>query len=220
VIDPGDGGTYAPAIDPAGFTAVIDNPYMPLLPGARWRYEGTIDGERERVTVEVTSERRTIMGISAVVVRDSVLDDAGEPIEITDDWFAQDRAGNVWYLGEASRDYENGKAGSTAGSWEAGRDGARPGVVMRAAPAPGDAYRQEYLKGEAEDMAQVLRVGGSVRIGLGAYDRVVVIKEWTPLEPGVVEEKSYAPGVGMVLQDNTAGEKGSLELTSFTPGRG
>jgi hypothetical protein len=220
VIDPGDGGAYTPSIDPAGFVAVVDNPYMPLLPGARWRYEGTIDGERERVTVEVTSERRTIMGISAVVVRDTVLDGAGEPIEITDDWFAQDGAGNVWYLGEASKDYEDGKVVSTEGSWEAGKAGALPGVVMRAAPAAGDAYRQEYFKGEAEDMAEVLRVGQTVQTGLDAYDRVVVTREWTPLEPEVVEEKSYAPGVGKVLQVHTAGGKGRLELVEFTPGRG
>jgi hypothetical protein len=220
VIDPGDGGNYAPTIDPANFVAVIDNPYMPLLPGAKWQYEATIDGEREKLAVVVTSERKQILGISAVVVRDTVLTPEGEPVEVTSDWFAQDRDGNVWYLGEDSKDYENGKVSTTKGSWLAGKDGAYPGIVMRAAPAVGDAYRQEFYKGEAEDMAEVIRTGTTAKTAAESYDRVIVTREWTPLEPKVIEEKYYAPGIGKVLQIHTAGGVGRLELVKSTPGSG
>ena len=216
VIDPGDGGDYAPVIDPADFVDTIDNPYLPLLPGTRWVYEGTEDGETERIEVEVTDERREVMGISAVVVRDTVHED-GELIEDTYDWFAQDVEGNVWYLGEDSREYEDGEQISTEGSWEAGVDGALPGIVMLADPAVGRAYRQEYYEDEAEDLAEVHRLGVSQTVPAGTYDDVVVIREWNPLEPDVVEDKYHAPGVGVVLELKVQGEDGRAELIEFTP---
>jgi hypothetical protein len=206
VIDPGDGGHYAPAIDPADFVDTVDNPYFPLRSGSRWVYEGTSGGEAERIEV-VTQERRTILGISATVVRDTVSVE-GDVVEDTLDWYAQDRDGNVWYLGEASRDIENGAVVSTAGSWEAGVDGAHPGIVMRASPTVGDAYRQEYYRGEAEDLAEVIEVGA---------DRVVT-QEWNPLEPDVVERKTYERGVGLVGEEKVRGGDGALELVSYTAG--
>ena len=207
VIDPGDGGHYAPAIDPADFVDTIDNPYFPLRSGSRWVYEGTSEGEVERVEVIVTGERRTILGISATVVRDTVTI-GGQVVEDTHDWYAQDREGNVWYLGEASQDIENGQVVSTAGSWEAGVDGAYPGIVMKAEPKAGDAYRQEYYRGEAEDLAEVLEVEA---------DRVLT-QEWNPLDPGVVEEKAYERGVGLVGEEKVRGADGAMTLTSFTVG--
>ena len=221
LIDPGDGGNYAPAIDPANFVAAIDNPWLPLRPGAHWRYKGVEDGEAQQVDITVTSAKRQIGGISATVVRDVVLSsEDGSVIEATDDWFAQDRDGNVWYLGEKTAEYDHGKVSSRAGSWEYGKGGALPGIAMRAAPSAGDAYRQEYLKGEAEDLAKVKAAGGSVKALGRTYGRAVTITEWTPLEPKVVEEKTYAPGVGQVTEVNVAGSKGRFELVSFTPGRG
>ena len=217
VIDPDDGGTYAPTLDPSEFVTTIDNPYLPLAPGARWVYEGTADGEAERTEIVVTDERRDIMGISAVVVRDTVTG-AGGVVEATFDWFAQDRDGNVWYLGEDSKEYEDGKVVSTAGSWEAGVDGARPGIVMPADPSVGDAYRQEYYAGEAEDLAEVISVGGTAEVGGKTFTAVMVTKEWTPLEADVVEEKSYAPGVGMVAEQVVEGGEGRAELVEHTPG--
>ncbi|HET6949794.1 MAG TPA: hypothetical protein VFI47_05445 [Acidimicrobiales bacterium] len=217
VIDPGDGGRYAPAIDPADFGGPIDNPYLPLAPGARWVYEGISDGEAERTEVVVTGERRQVMGIDAVVVRDTVSVE-GEVVEDTYDWFAQDSAGNVWYLGEDSREYEGGEVTSTEGSWEAGVDGALPGIVMPADPQVGDAYRQEFYAGEAEDLAEVLRLDASETVAGTTYDRLLVTQEWNPLEPDVVEEKSYAPGIGMVLEATTAGGEGRAELIEHTPG--
>ena len=215
VIDPGDGGEYAPEIDPADFVETIDNPYLPYAPGTRWVYEGESDGEVERIEVEVLDERREVMGISAVVVRDTVyIDD--EIAEDTYDWFAQDADGNVWYLGEDTHEYEDGEPVNAAGAWEAGVGGAQPGIVMPAEPEVGDAFRQEYFTGEAEDMGEILEVGVSRSIELGDYDDVVVMEHWTPLEPDVVEEKWYAAGVGVIYETDGDSE---VELIEFTPGR-
>jgi hypothetical protein len=218
VIDPGDGGDYHPTLDPADFVTVIDNPYMPLVPGSRWVYEGDSDGEREDIEVIVTNRTRVIEGITAVVVRDTV-HVGGLLVEDTYDWFAQDRDGNVWYLGEDSSDFdEDGLLVSKEGSWEYGKDGALPGIVMPADPTPGDAYRQEYQKGVAEDMGEVLRIEPNHMIGLGTYHDVVVTADWNPLEPDVIENKWYAPGIGKVYGTHETGPPGSIELVEFTPG--
>ncbi len=217
VVDPGDGGDYQPEIDPASFVETIDNPYMPFTPGSRWVYEGTSEGEEERIEVVVTEERRDVMGVSAVVVRDTVTV-GGELVEDTYDWFAQDAEGNVWYFGEEVKDYENGEVVSTAGSWEAGVDGALPGIVMPAHPAAGDAFRQEYLPGEAEDMFEVLATDESAEVPFGSFTDVVATEDWNPLEPEVIEVKYYASGVGLVAEEHTAGGDGRAELVSFTPG--
>lgn len=217
VIDPGDGGNYQPVIDPAAFVDRVDNPYLPFVPGSMWVYEGTSEGEAERIEVEVLNDRKEILGISATVVRDRVFV-AGELVEDTLDWYAQDRDGTVWYLGEAVKDYEDGKVVSTDGSFEVGVDGALPGVVMPARPAVGHAYRQEFYRGKAEDMAEVLRVDAGETVPFGTFDRVVVTRDWNPLEPLVVEEKSYAPGVGLISEVHTRGPKGNAALVKFSPG--
>lgn len=214
VIDPGDGGEYRVELDPADFVATIDNPYLPFPVGARWVYEG--DGER--IEVVVTDERREIMGIDATVVRDTVTDGDGQVVEDTYDWFAQDADGYVWYLGEDSTEYENGEPANTNGSWEAGVDGALPGIVMPAQPAVGDAYRQEYYPGEAEDLAEVRRFEATLDAPTGPYRDVLVTGEWNPLDPEVVEEKYYAEGVGLVREVTVAGGSGPVDLVSFEPG--
>ena len=215
VIDPGDDGVYSPQLDPATFSDVIDNPYLPMPVGAHWRYEGESDGELETVDITVTGDRTTIMGISAFVVRDTVTI-GGELVEDTYDWFAQDAAGNVWYLGEDVKDYENGQVVSTAGSWRAGVDGAVPGIVMPAAPATGDVYRQEFLVGEAEDMMEIIDVGAALTVAAGSFDDVVTTRDWNPLEPETIEEKAYAAGVGKVREAKTAGGDGYAELVEYT----
>ncbi|HYN33482.1 MAG TPA: hypothetical protein VES40_12715 [Ilumatobacteraceae bacterium] len=214
VIDPGDGGVYEPQLDPSMFVDVIDNPYLPMPVGARWLFEGTSEGEAETVEIIVTADRKEILGISAVVVRDTVTV-GGELIEDTYDWFAQDVDGNVWYLGEDVKDYENGVVVSTAGSWTAGVEGAQPGIVMAAAPAVGDAYRQEFLAGEAEDMMEYIDTALRVSTPAGNFDAVVNTRDWTPLEPEVIEEKSYARGVGKVREEKVAGGDGMVELVEF-----
>jgi hypothetical protein len=217
VIDPGDGGDYRVGIDPADFTPAVDHSHLPMLPGTRWRYESVNeDGDTEVIEVEVLHERRTVMGVETTVVHDVVsIDD--EVIEDTYDWYAQDAEGNVWYFGEDTTAYGNG-AVSHDGAWEAGIDGALPGIVMPADPRVGDTgYRQEYLAGEAEDMGQVIAVGGSVTVPAGTFDDLVVTRDWTPLDPDVVEEKSYAPGVGFVFEVKPdTGE--TVELVDHSPG--
>lgn len=217
VIDPGDGGVYQPVVDPATFVEAIDNPYFPLTVGSRWVYEGDDDGEVERIEVVVLPERRTVMGISAVVVRDTVTID-GELAEDTYDWYAQDRLGNVWYLGEETAEYEDGQVVSTAGAWEAGVDGAMPGIVMPADPTVGEAYRQEFFVGEAEDLAEVRAVDATETVDAEPLAGLLVTREWTPLLPDVVEDKYYAPGTGLVLEVTVRGGDGRIELVEFTPG--
>jgi len=198
-IDPGDGGDYRFLLTPADFVDRIDNPWLPLAPGSRWVYEGG----GERIVVEVLVETRQVMGITATIVRDTVTD-GGELVEDTYDWFAQDVDGNVWYLGEESVEYRDGEPVSSAGSWEAGVDGALPGIIMAADPAAGDAYRQEYSVGEAEDMAEVVRIGDRVSVPAGDFEGVLVTREWTPLSPRVDEFKYYASGVGLIRESGGA----------------
>ena len=186
----------------------IDNPYFPLAPGSRWVYRETAtDGSEQRVVVKVTHRTRLIAnGVRARIVRDTV-SERGHVIEDTFDWYAQDKDGNVWYLGEDTKEYENGKVVSTEGSWEAGVDGARGGLVMPAHPRPGMRYRQEYLAGEAEDRARVVSI----------FEDSVLTREWTPLEPKLFEYKLYARGVGTVLELSVpSGDR--EELVSFTQG--
>ena len=211
VIEVDDGGEYDPHLAPEDFVDVVDNPYLPLLVGTRLVYEGESDGELERIEVEVLAERRQVFGIEATVVRDRAFVD-GELQEDTEDWYAQDSEGNVWYLGEETAEYEDGEVVSTEGSWEAGVDGALPGMVMLADPRPGEAYRQEFYEGEAEDLAEVLRVGQPAAVLAGTFADVITIREWNPLEPAVVEEKHFAPGVGMISENEVAGGSARIDL--------
>jgi hypothetical protein len=213
VIDPGDGGNYTVRPDPSTFVDGIDNPWLPFTPGSRWVYE---DGQGERNEVVVTNQTREVMGITATVVTDTETRD-GELVEQTADWFAQDRDGNVWYLGEDTKAFENGQP-SPAGSWEAGVDGALPGIIMKSDPKVGDAYRQEYYRGEAEDMGKVVRLGASQTVPFRSFDGLLVTQDWTPLEPDVVEEKYYAKGVGLVLETTIRGGSDRNELVSYQPG--
>jgi hypothetical protein len=187
-------------IDPDEFTAEIDNRFWPMTPGTRWTYRETDpEGETSDVVVIVTTETKQLAnGVTARVVRDTVTQ-AGENIEDTFDWYAQDSAGNVWYMGEDTAEFEDGEMVSDAGSWEAGVDGALPGIIIPADPAPGMSYRQEYYEGEAEDNGEVLSVDEMVDVTVGHFDDVLLTKDTTPLEPDVLEYKLYAPGVGPVL---------------------
>jgi hypothetical protein len=207
-------------LDPADFSVEIDNPYWPMKPGSRWEYrERDGDGGVQRVVVTVTDKTKRIAnGVEARVVHDAV-SEAGEAVEITDDWYAQDSDGNVWYLGERTAEYENGRVVSRAGSWEAGVDGAQPGVIMPADPQAGMAYRQEYYAGEAEDRAEILSVDEQVEVPFSHFPDAVITKDLVPTEPRVVEYKLYARGVGPVLTLDVSGASGREELIDFTRGR-
>jgi len=190
---------YQPVIDPAAFTTSIDNPYLPMTPGTRTIYEADTSDGRQQTTTEVTRDTKTIMGVTTVVVHDTVTLD-GKPSEDTVDWFAQDRDGNVWYFGEATKEFDGQKA-STAGSFEAGVDGALPGIVMPAHPQIGDTYRQEYAKGVAEDTGEVVSLTGSDTTPMtGPAKELLVIKDADLLDPnGPAENKYYSRGVGLIL---------------------
>jgi hypothetical protein len=203
-----DAGAYDPVIRPEDFVSEVTNQYLPLKPGTLFTYKS----EDEDNTVEVLSETKTILGVTCTVVLDKVFE-GGDLIEETYDWYAQDKDGNVWYMGEDSKTYSNGVITSTAGSWEAGVDGAKPGIIMKADPKPGDSYRQEYYEGEAEDMGDVVSLGESVTVPAGTYTDCLKTRDWTPLEPGVSEFKYYAPGIGFVLETAPDGS-GRLDLIS------
>jgi hypothetical protein len=209
-------GSEPVELDPAEFTSEIDNLWMPLRVGSRWVYRET-DGEGGEQTVEVTvlDETREVMGIEVRVVHDLVTED-GEPVEDTRDWYAQDADGNVWYFGEDTKELENGKVATTAGSWEAGVDGAQPGILVPAEPEDGMTYRQEHYEGEAEDAAEVLSLDEKVEVPFGSYDGVLMTKDYTPLEPEILEHKFYARGVGMVLALAISGGSDREELVAYT----
>jgi hypothetical protein len=203
-------------LDPSEFTPEIDNVFWPMTPGTHWSYRETDgDGREQRVQVTVLDETREIMGIEARVVHDVVTED-GELVEDTFDWYAQDGNGNVWYLGEETKEYEDGKLTTTAGSWEAGVDGALPGVIVPATPEVGMAYRQEYYAGEAEDAAEVLSLSERAEVPFGSFRDVLLTKDFTPLEPDVLEYKLYARGVGPVLVLGVSGDSGREELVAFS----
>jgi hypothetical protein len=188
---------YRPVIRPAEFTSTVTNRYFALPPGSRRVYDGSKDGTPQHVEVTVERSTRTIMGVRCAVVSDVVTSN-GSLVEKTTDWFAQDRAGNVWYFGEDSKDYTNGVVTSTHGTWEAGVDGAQPGIIMLGTPTKGRAYHQEYLPGVAVDQARVLRTDDVVRLAGHTYRNVVLTEDTDPLNPDLIQHKWYAPGLGQV----------------------
>ncbi len=213
-------GTEPVTLDPAEFTNRIDNPYWPMKPGSRWVYRET-DGEGnvQRVVVTVTDRQKTVAGIDALVVHD-VVSEEGQVIEDTFDWYAQDADGNVWYLGEDTKEFENGKLVTTEGSWETGVDGAQAGIALPADPEPGLTYRQEYYAGQAEDGGTVLSVDELVEVPFGEFRDVLMTKDFTPLEPHLLEHKFYAKGVGPVLTLTISGGSDREELLDYTEGAG
>jgi hypothetical protein len=216
---------YDPDFNPANFVdpadignTVVPNPYFPLVPGTRWVYQG---GD-ETITVTVTDKTKLIQGVICRVVNDVVQEDDAV-IEDTDDWYAQDREGNVWYCGEIAKEFETFAGDdpeepelvSIDGSWKAGRAGAKPGIFMLAAPQVGDVYREEVSLGEAEDVAEVISITGTESVPAASCNHnCLVTRNFTPLAPGVDEFKYYAPGVGLILEVD--GEDNRVELIEFT----
>ncbi|HEX6287290.1 MAG TPA: hypothetical protein VFZ80_07375, partial [Acidimicrobiia bacterium] len=203
-------------LEPAEFTVEIDNPYWPMEPGSQWVYrEVDEDGTSLEVIVTVTTETKEIAnGVTARIVRDTVTEE-GELIEDTFDWYAQDSAGAIWYLGEATAEFEDGEITSTSGSFEAGVDGALPGIIMPAEPADGMRYRQEYYQGEAEDNGEILSIEEQAQVPAGHYEDAILTKDSITIEPDVLEYKLYARGVGPVLVFGVSGGGGWEELIEF-----
>ena len=212
--------TPAPSgsIDPANFVATIDNPWFPLKPGSVWTYRGVKDGEPSFDVVTVTGKTKVIQGVTCVVVSDR-LKLSGVLEETTLDYYAQDLAGNVWYFGEDTAELDkNGKVTSREGSWMSGVDGAHAGVFMEATPTVGKDILQEYLKGHAEDHFAVIDLNAKVTVPYGSFSNALETKEWTPLEPDVLDHKFYVQGVGEVREVAVKGPKEELVLISFKHG--
>jgi hypothetical protein len=210
------GAPYDPVINPANFVAQVTNPYFPLVPGTKFIYEGQAPDGLEHEEFLVTHNTKVILGVTCTEVRDTVTL-AGQLIEDTRDWFAQDTSGNVWYFGELATQLENGLVVGVEGSWTGGVDGAKPGIQMKALPAVGNVYRQEFLLDTAEDIGEVVSVTETVSVPAGTFMNCVETKDTTPLEPDVTEFKFYAAGTGNVLEiDQETGER--LELIQITTG--
>jgi hypothetical protein len=206
---------YAPKINPDEFVdpaqigrSVAPNPFFPLNPGRKV----VLRSSEERIETTVTGETTRILGVRCAAVRDVGIED-GEITEDTIDWFAQDIYGNVWYFGEISQELQDGVLVGIEGSWKAGVDGAKPGIVMEAAPQAGDVYRQEFALGNAEDLGKVLRLDGTATTpAASCRGDCLVIRDFSPMEPdGARENKYYARGVGLIMESNLdSGEKVKL----------
>ena len=200
-------------VEPSKVVRHVTNRLFPLPVGRTLVYRGVSDGESQVDRVHVTKRTKLILGVKTTVVKD-VVSSGGEVLEKTFDWYAQDKKGNVWYFGEATAEYENGKVTSREGSWKAGVDGARPGLIMEADPHAPDGYRQEYYKGHAEDQAWVLQRGGSVKTPLGLLRHRLLTLEWTRLEPEIFGKKMYARGYGLVREASATGPRETLSLVA------
>jgi hypothetical protein len=197
----------APRFGPS--SSRVTNPWFPLTPGLTYVYRGVKDGKPARDVFTVLRSAATIDGVRCAVVADRLYL-AGRLAERTTDWYAQDRAGNVWYYGESTAELDaSGKVTSTEGTWRSGGDGAQPGIYMPADPRVGRSGRQEYYKGHAEDHFRVLTRSA----------QELLTQEWTPLEPGTVDHKLYRRGVGTVREESIRGPVERLVLVSLRGAR-
>ena len=190
---------------PPKFVKRIDNPWYPLKPGTTYIYTGRKDGKRGRDVFKVTSRTRKINGVECTEVDDRLYLN-GHLAERTKDWYAQDASGNVWYFGEATAELDKvGHVLNREGSWRAGVDGAQAGILVPRHPHVGQRMRQEYYKGHAEDHFAVLSLSASVVVPYTASAHALLTKEWTPLEPDVVDHKLYVRGIGLVKEETIKG---------------
>jgi hypothetical protein len=206
-------------IKPANFVRNVDNPYFPLRRGTTFTYMGVKDGKRARNVFEVSHKTKKVMGVAATVIHDRLYLD-GKLAEDTIDWYAQDKRGDVVYLGEATKTLDaQGNLTDTEGSWKTGVNGAQPGIFMPAHPKVGQTFRQEYYKGHAEDHFKILSKKARVQVPAVSSNRALKTKEWTPLEPAVVSNKFYVKGIGNVREVDIKGSDEHLELVSVQKGR-
>lgn len=208
-------GPYAPKIEPANFARTVDNRYQPFKAGTRFHFVGVKDGKAQTDDEAVLRRTRMIIGVRCTIVRDTV-SEHGRALERTLDYYAQDKQGNVWYMGEDSFERHHGHFVRASDSWRSGVRGGKPGIIMPARPRPGDRYRQEYFPpGKALDEAHVLRLDGHSTVPLGTFKHVLVTSEFSPAEPQT-EKKYYAPGVGEIAERVVPGGHEEFKLVSVT----
>jgi hypothetical protein len=217
-IKSGAGPGWPATLSPSDFVARVDNPWFPLKPGSEYRYTGLKDRKAMVDIVKVTGRTKRILGVKTTVVHDVVKVD-GKPEEETDDYYAQDRHGNVWYFGESTKTFDSrGKIVSTEGSFEAGVDGERAGVLVPGHPRVGQVGRQEFSPGEAEDHFKVLGLNATVSVPFVSSHHALRTREWTPLEPAVVDNKYYVRGIGNVSEVAVKGPVERLRLVAYRKG--
>lgn len=212
---PNTAANYNPNIDPSNFVKKIDNAFFPLKPGTKYESRTETSDGIGHETLTVTHKTKGISGVTTTVVKD-VSHVGGELEEKTYDWYAQDKQGNVWYFGEDTAEYKNGKVTTREGSWKTGVHGAKPGIIMNADPQVTDSYRQEYQKGVAVDMYWVIAKNQKIKVPDGTFHNALLTMEWTPLEPKIASEKYYVPGIGIVAERNLSGGKENVELLKVT----
>ena len=196
-------------------SARVNNPWFPLKPGTTYVYMGVKDGLPAVDILRVTHRTRVIDGVRCAVIDDRGYF-AGRLGERTTDWYAEDRSGTVWYFGEATAELNpNGTVKTTAGSFQAGKNGARQGIFMPAHPHIGAAYQQEFSKGNAEDHFQILSLSSHVNTAGGSSQHAMLTKETTPLEPGTIDHKLYVRGIGTVLEETVKGGDERFALISI-----
>ena len=214
-------GSAAPsppgAIDPSRFVAHVDNPWFPLPPGRTLHYRGEKDGTPGTEALTVTHQTRSILGVKTTVVHDRVFQH-GRVTEDTLDYYAQDRHGTVWYFGEDTKELDRrGRVTTREGTWHAGVHGAKAGIFMPGRPRVGQSFRQEFLKGHADDHFKIVNLHATATVPAASTRNAMKTKEWTPLEPGVLDVKLYARGKGTVLEQTVKGGNERWVLTSITP---
>jgi hypothetical protein len=213
------GAPAASAANPAGFTANVDNPLLPLTPGTTLIYKGVKDGKPQRDVFKVTPRTKTVGGVPCRVVDDRVYSAGGRLSERTSDYYAQDRNGNVWYVGEDTAELDaNRKVTSTEGTWHTGIDGARAGLFMPAQPRQGEHHRQEYYKGHAEDQFRVVGLHSRIKVPYREFPNALQTREWTRLEPGVLDAKYYVRGIGEVYEGSLKGPREIFKLVAVKRG--
>jgi hypothetical protein len=196
---------------PQAFGDTIDNTYFPLKPGTTYIYRGSTEGLPMRLRATVTNEIKEIMGVRTLGLRERHYED-GEWVEDSYNWYAQDKAGNVWFFGEDVRDLQDGEVVSRDGAWQAGVDGAMPGLFMRAYPGVGDHHLLENAPGIAEDQARVLSLNEKVKTPYRSFGDALVTEDFSPLDAGEIEQKTYVPGIGLVMEDTIEGDDDNLRL--------
>jgi hypothetical protein len=212
---PVEGRHYSPTVDAKNFVREVDNRFFPLKPGTAYHFEGVRGKTAQTDDLVVTNQTERILGIDATVVRDTV-SEHGHPIERTHDFYAQDKQGNVWYMGEDSFELQQGRFVKASDSWRSGENGAKPGIIMPAEPEHGDRYRQEYYPpGEALDEATVLGQRGPFTVPYGTFEHALVTSDYSPLEPQT-EEKVYVAGIGEIKESVVKGHHEEFRLVSVT----
>ena len=218
------GGNLLLPFDAGNFTSPRDNLFLPMAIGATYMYQAEEEDGLVLNEITQTSATKMILGVPTTVVHDVewiVVEGVGlVKTEETDDWIAWDNFGNVWYFGEDTTEFQydddwNPTGTTKEGSWEAGVDGAQPGILMLANPRPGNTYLQEFYEGVAEDTAKVLKLNETVSLELGTFQGCLKTKEWTPLDSGTVEHKYYAPGMGLVYIEELKGKTVKVELVEI-----